>query len=213
MTDSTAVLYCRGQGKRFTSAPKLAPICSTWRNHGIESTITVSSNSRWVILVPETRKFYWKSSSYFFCLVPRLAVWYRPWLSGTGCLAFPFVLLFIYVSNYDVTMQNATFPATSESCRDVKENIFGIFLFKMHISRRYKKNNQVPMLNPDDKSQSRVIRCHIPVSATTSTGICDIVSPSTEICQSGSNTWFFKPQHGNSHRSTPPWEIMVASQP
>ena len=44
-----------------------------------------------------------------------------------------------------------------------------------------------------DKSQSRVIRCHIPVSATASTGICDIVSPSTEICQSGSNTgtWFY----------------------
>ena len=40
-----------------------------------------------------------------------------------------------------------------------------------------------------DKSQSRVIRCHISVSAT----ICAIVSPSTEICQSGSNTgtWFY----------------------
>ena len=52
-------------------------------------------------------------------------------LSGTarGCLVLPFVLLFIYVSNYDVTTQSATFPATSEGWRDVKENIIGIFLF------------------------------------------------------------------------------------
>ena len=44
-----------------------------------------------------------------------------------------------------------------------------------------------------DKSQSRVIRCHIPVSATASTGICDIVLPSTEICKFWSNTgtWFY----------------------
>ena len=42
------------------------------------------------------------------------------WLSGTCCLALPFVLLFIYVSNYKVTTQSATFPATSEGCRDVK---------------------------------------------------------------------------------------------
>ena len=54
--------------------------------------------------------------------VPTFSVWYRAWLSGTvawlsgtGCLALPFVLLFIYVSNYDVTMQSVTFPATSES--------------------------------------------------------------------------------------------------
>ena len=57
------------------------------------------------------------------------------------CLVLPFVLLFIYISNYDVTMQSATFPATSEWCCDVKE--------KMHISMRYEKNNQVPVLNAD----------------------------------------------------------------
>ena len=88
--------------------------------------------------------------------VPTFSVWYHAWLSGTvtwlsctGCLALPFVLLFIYVSNNDVTTQSATFPAMSEGCRDVQENIIGIFLFKMHISRRYEKNNQVPMLNRD----------------------------------------------------------------
>ena len=64
-----------------------------------------------------------------------------------GCLVLPFVLLFVYVSNYDVTMQNAMFPAMSKGCRDVKENIIGIFLFKMCISIRYEKNNHVPMLN------------------------------------------------------------------
>ena len=88
--------------------------------------------------------------------VPTFSVWYRAWLSGTvawlsgtGSLVFPFVLLFIYVSNYDVTTQSATFPATSEGCRDVKKYIIGIFLFKMPNSMRYEKNNQVPMLNPD----------------------------------------------------------------
>ena len=46
-------------------------------------------------------------------------------LSGTarGCLVHPFVILLIYVSNYDVTEQSATFPAASEGCRDVKEKI------------------------------------------------------------------------------------------
>ena len=88
--------------------------------------------------------------------VHTFSVWYRAWLSGTvawlsgtDCLALPFVLLFVYVSNYDVTMQGATFPATSEGCRDVKENIIGIFLFKMHISMWYEKNYQVQVLNPD----------------------------------------------------------------
>ena len=85
--------------------------------------------------------------------VPTFSVWYRACLSGTarGCLvqAVRHSLLFIYVSNYDVTTQSATIPATSEGSRDVKENIIGMFLFKMHISTRYEKNNQVPMLNPD----------------------------------------------------------------
>ena len=85
--------------------------------------------------------------------VPTFSVWYRACLSGTarGCLvqAVRHSLLFIYVSIYDVTTQSATIPATSEGSRDVKENIIGMFLFKIHISTRYEKNNQVPMLNPD----------------------------------------------------------------
>ena len=81
--------------------------------------------------------------------VPTFSVWYRACLSGTGCLVLPFVLLFIYISNYNVTTQSATFPATSEGYHDVKENIIGIFLLKMHISMRYEKNNQIPVLNPD----------------------------------------------------------------
>ena len=88
--------------------------------------------------------------------VPTFSVWYRAWLSdtvawlsGKGCLVLPCVLLFVYVSNYDVTTQGATFPATSEGCRDVTEYIIGIFLLKMRIWMRYKKNNQVQVLNPD----------------------------------------------------------------
>ena len=85
--------------------------------------------------------------------VPTFSVWYRACLSGTarGCLAqaLRHSLLFIYVSKYDVTTQSATFPATSEGFRDVKENFIGMFLFEMHISTRYEKNNQVPVLDPD----------------------------------------------------------------
>ena len=82
--------------------------------------------------------------------VPRKEV-FLLFLFGTAhdCLVLPFVLLLSYVSNYDVIMQSATFPATSEGCLDVKENIIGIFLFKMNVSLRHKKNNQVPVLNPD----------------------------------------------------------------
>ena len=48
-------------------------------------------------------------------------------------------------------MQSATFPTMSEVAVTlfIKENIIGIFLFKMHILMSYEKNNQVQMLNPD----------------------------------------------------------------
>ena len=98
-------------------------------------------------------------------------------LSGTGCLALPFVLLFIYVSNYDATTQSATFPTTSEGCRDVKEN----YSLKCISQRGTREIIKSKCWIQKDKSQSREIRCHIPVSAKASTGICDIVSPSTEI--------------------------------
>ena len=143
-----------------------------------------------LFLVPETRKFHRKRGSYFFCLVPRVP-------SGTarGCLvqAVRHSLLFIYVSNYDVTTQSATIPATSEGSRDVKENIIAYFSLKCISQRGTRKIIKSQCWIQTDKSQSRVLRCHIPVSATASTGICDIVSPSTEICQSGSNTgtWFY----------------------
>ena len=66
-----------------------------------------------------------------------------------------------------------------------------------------------------DKSQSRVIRCHIPASAAASTGICDIVSPSTEICQSWSNTGTLFYYTFNFHRwrwgwiESPPYIIIL----
>ena len=68
------------------------------------------------------KKIPLEKGSFFFCLVPRVAIWHSL-----------FVLLFEYFSNYDVTTQHATFPATSQGCGDVKENVIGIFLYKMHI--------------------------------------------------------------------------------
>ena len=47
-------------------------------------------NSLSLVLVPVTRKFHRKRGSYFFCLVLRVAVWYRAWLSGTGCLVLSY---------------------------------------------------------------------------------------------------------------------------
>ena len=44
-----------------------------------------------MFLVPETRKFHRKRGSYFFCLVPRVAVWYR--LSGTPFCSFTSVIM------------------------------------------------------------------------------------------------------------------------
>ena len=111
-------------------------------------------------LVPETRKFHGKTDSYFFCLVPRVAVWYSL-----------LVLLFIYVSNNYVATQSAIFPATPVGFRDVKENIIGVFPFKMHISMRYEKNNQVPVLNPDRKVSGDTMS-H-PSLVYASTGIID----------------------------------------
>ena len=125
------------------------------------------------------------------------SVWYRACLSGTarGCLvqAVRHSLLFIYVSNYDVTTQSATIPATSEVPVTLKRTLLACFSLKCVSQRGTRKIIKSQCWIQTDKSQSRVIRCHIPVSATASTGICDIVSPSTEICQSGSNTgtWFY----------------------
>ena len=66
-------------------------------------------------------------------------------LSGTvrGCLVQAvWHSLLPYCSFTSVVMmlqRKAQHFPQCQSCRDVKENIIGIFLFKMHISRRYKK--------------------------------------------------------------------------
>ena len=90
------------------------------------------------ILVPETRKFHRKRGSYFFCLVPRVAVWY------------PF--------SFDCSFTSVIMTSQSKAQRfqqrqmiavTLKRTFISIFLFKMLISRRYEKNSQVLMLNPD----------------------------------------------------------------
>ena len=80
------------------------------------------------------------------------------------------------------------FPQRQRVAVALKKILSVYFSLKCISQGGTRKNNQVPMLNPDRKNLSRVIRCHIPVSAIASTGICDIVLPSTETCQSGSNT-------------------------
>ena len=105
----------------------------TWSLTAVRADVICFSRTWDKKIPPEVGFLLFLSVTARCCLVQ--AVWYS--------------LLFIYVSTYDVTTQSATFPATSEGFHDVKEKIIGIFLFKMHISMRYEKNNQVPVLNPD----------------------------------------------------------------
>ena len=118
------------------------------------------------------------------CLVPRVPVWYR--LSGTPFCSFTSVTM---------TSQHKAqrFPRRQRVSVTLKRTLSACFSLKCISQRGTRKIIKSQCWIQTDKSQSRVIRCHIPVSATASTGICDIVSPSTEICQSGSNsgTWFY----------------------
>ena len=98
-----------------------------WRFKHLRNNLRIKSLSHpsiiYLILVPETRKFHLKAilqvliykalyiSTCSIALrgVPTFSVWYRACLSGTArvCLvqAVWHSLLFIYVSNYDVTTQ------------------------------------------------------------------------------------------------------------
>ena len=118
------------------------------------------------------------------CLVPRVPVWYR--LPGAPFCSFTSVTM---------TSQRKAqrFPRRQRVSVTLKRTLLTCFFLKCISQRGTRKIIKSQCWIQTDKSQSRVIRCHIPVSATASTGICDIVSPSTEICQSGSNTgtWFY----------------------
>ena len=91
--------------------------------------------------------------------VPTFSVWYRAWLSGTvawlsgtGRPVLPFVLLTncSFTSVIMTLQRNAQrFPQRQRVVVTFYRNIIGIILFKMHISMRYEKNNQVPVLDPD----------------------------------------------------------------
>ena len=122
------------------------------------------------------------------CLVPRVAFWYR--LSGTPFCSFTSVTM---------TSQRKAqrFPRRQRAPVTLKRTLLACFSLKCISQRGTRKIIKSQCWIQTDNSQSRVIRCHIPVSATASTGICDIVSPSTEICQSGSNTgtWFYYSMH------------------
>ena len=118
------------------------------------------------------------------CLVPCVAVWYM--LSGTPFYSFTSVTL---------TSQRKAqrFLQRQRVSVTLKRTLSACFSLKWISQRGTRKIIKSQCWIQTDKSHSRVIQCHIPVSATASTGICDIVSPSTEICKSGSNTgtWFY----------------------
>ena len=118
------------------------------------------------------------------CLVPRVAVWYR--LSGTPFCSFTSVTM-------TSQCKAQRFPRRQRVPVTLKRKLLACFSLKCISQRGTRKIIKSQCWIQTDKSQSRVIRSYIPVSATASTGICDLVSPSTEICQSGSNTgtWFY----------------------
>ena len=118
------------------------------------------------------------------CLLPRVAVWYR--LSSTPFCSFTSVTM-------PSQRKAQRFPRRQGVPVTLKRTFLTCFSLKCISQRGTRKIIKSQCWIQTDKSQSRVIRCHIPVSATASTGICDIVSPSTEIFQSGSNTgtWFY----------------------
>ena len=123
-------------------------------------------------------------------------------LSGTarGCLAlsrgclvqavwYSLLSYWSFTSVIMTSQRNAQcFPQRQRVVVTLKGTLFEQFSLKCISKWGTRKIIKSQCWIQTDKSQSRVIRCHIPVSATASTGICDIVSPSTDICQSGSNT-------------------------
>ena len=121
--------------------------------------------------------------------VPTFSVWYRAWLSGT-----PFLSYCSFTSVIMTSQRKAQrFPLRQRVAVTLMRTLSAYFSLKCISQGGTRKIIKSQCWIQTDKSQSRVIRCHIPVSATASTGICDIVSPSTEICQSWSNTgtWFY----------------------
>ena len=122
-------------------------------------------SASYLFLVPETRKFHQKRGSYFFCLVPHVPVWYR--LSGTPFCSFTSVTL---------TSQRKAqrFPRRQRVPVTLKRTLLACFSLKCISQRGTRKIIKSQCWIQTDKSQSRVIRCHIPVSATASTGICDM---------------------------------------
>ena len=83
---------------------------------------------------------------------------------------------------YDVTTHATTLPATSPPLS------MALNVFKTPKYFRYEKNNQLLVSNPEWQiSVSGDTMSHSSLRYA-STGICDIVSPLTEICHSGTDT-------------------------
>ena len=129
-----------------------------------------------IFLVPGTGKSHQNTSAGKFD--PERAVW-NCWL----------LALLNDVIVYDVTTHATTLPATSTPLSmALNVNTLNKFIFKTPKYFRYEKNNQ--LLVSDQVWQISVsgdTMSH-PSLGYASTGICDIVSPSTEICHSGSDT-------------------------
>ena len=123
-----------------------------------------------VILGPGTEKSHQKSSARKFD--PERAVWN----------------LFDNVIVYDFTTHTATLPTTSPLI-SMAMNVINLnkFILKSIVFQVQKKN-QLLVSDPEWQiSVSGFTMSHSSLGHT-STGICDIVSPSTEICQCGTDT-------------------------
>ena len=78
------------------------------------------------------------------------------------------------------------FICDKKGWRDVEiEHIWYISLWNPYLNK-WGKRKISPNVGSRQTISSWMIQCHIQVSASALTGICDIVSPSTEICLSGS---------------------------
>ena len=79
------------------------------------------------------------------------------WLSGTSCPALPIILLFNYVSIYDVKMQSAMFPAMSEGCLDIEKRKYSAyFLMKCLCPNVESRQTNLSLMWWDVWSQSQL---------------------------------------------------------
>ena len=107
-------------------------------------------------IVPETRKFHRKRGSYFFCLVPRVAVWH--------CRVTVWYSLLSYCSFTSVIMTSQRkaqrFPQRQRVAVTLQRTFMAYLSLKCISHRSTRNIIKSQCWIQTDKSQSRVIRCH-----------------------------------------------------